>query len=914
MRRLLRVLSKPPRGDALEQPSPAASAEETTAMVIRGSADVDLLYTLFLGRLPESDGVREGHVRRPVLEVAEQILTSEEFATKILDGFILRQWLPHQTLSLDRLSPVAEFIAEAGFAQIDEAPPQADWKSVLRWTLAGEPCGGVLKDHYGELAEQFLGLLGAPDSPIVAGIDVIANTLLRGWVVDRSNPAALLHLGVKLNGLTVKIVAADEFRRDIQVRFGGEGRAGFTIRVDRLPGAGALRQASVEIIELSRGAVVLPERLVELSPAPSRHIEAQMRQELISLRRAVERLEQYLPRLEGGQAWPLSAYATVQPLVDLVPSPPAPGEGEGSFCVLVIDDPGRPQSASATVASVLPQVTAADRVFLVHAADAPRRSSPEPGVELARQEAGEPPSAALRRIASRTTASHLLVLDAGVTLATEALAWFRAAIRRSGAAVIYSDEDHIACDTPEREALRPVFRPAFDEELLLQRNYIGNTFCISREAFVELGGFAGDLPVDPRHDFLLRAATRYGLAALAHLPLVLVHGRSSPADDDEAARERLTHTVQSHLQRTGSAARAAAHDDGVGRRLPDAVKIVWPEDRPRPISVIVPTRDSAEMVSALVHSLRRQTVHWDRIEIVVAVNGSPDQAACDAFAELESAFEPVRVADRQVPFNWGAINNAAAAEFSTGDLLVFLNDDMLCVTPGWDVRLRSQLARPDVAVLGGRLLYPNGAIQHAGIVFGHHAQNLHEGAGEAAADGLYLDRTLLVHQTAAVTGAFLACRRDTFESLRGFDAERFTVTCSDVDFCVRARVTGKTVLYDPFLTWIHYESASRGFDDHNESTRRRFDLEFTRWRDGSAALDLVDLNLNPHLIRSPRAFEVFHRVDAQAVDTWLAAQRHRRQQLAAQPAPCPTEKTVDGARASVHPPGAERPRTKPVSG
>src|SRR5690348_257681 len=152
---------------------------------------------------------------------------------------------------------------------------------------------------------------------------------------------------------------------------------------------------------------------------------------------------------------------------------------------------------------------------------------------------------------------------------------------------------------------------------------------------------------------------------------------------------------------------------------------------------------------------------------------------------------------------------------------------MLCLTPGWDVRLRSQLQRPNIAVLGGRLLYPNGVIQYAGIVFGDQAQNLHEGVGGAVGDGLYLDRTLLMHQTAAVTGAFLACRRDTFDSLGGFDADRFTVTCSDVDFCVRAHGSGNMVLYDPFLTWIHYESASRGFDQHSESARRRFDLEFT---------------------------------------------------------------------------------------
>jgi O-antigen biosynthesis protein len=911
MRRLLKVLSKPTRDSALGQPLQALPADEPTVAVIRGSEDVEALYALFLGRLPENDAVRKELTGRPVLEIAERLLTSDEFAAQTLDRFMRQQWLQHQTLPLGQLSRVVEFVLAARLAQTNDAPPQADWKSVLRWVLAGEPCGALFNDHYGELAEQFLDLLGALPSSIATGIDLIANTLCRGWIVDQTNPAAPLHLRVKLNGLTVKVIAADEFRRDVQARYGGDGHAGFTIRVDQLPGAGELRQASLEIIELSQGALVLPERLVELSPAPARRIEAQMRRELIELRRAVERLEEYLPRLEGGQTWPLSAYAAVQPVVDLLPSPPRPDEGGVNFCMVVIDDPDRPQSASASLESVLAQADAADRVVLVlNAAASPPTPLPEPRVELSRRKPGEHPSAAENGIASQTMASHLLILDAGVTLAVETLAWFRAAIAHTGAPVIYSDADRVARDAAEGEDLRPVFRPAFDQELLSQRNYIGNIFCISRDAFVELGGFTCDSSVDPRHDFLLRAAARFGRGALIHLPLVLFHDHASLADDKGAA-ERLIHTVQKHLERIGSGARAVPHDDIVGRRLPDAVKIVWPENRPRLISVVVPTRDSPEFVSALVGSLRRHTVHWDRIEIVIVVNGNPNQAACDALAEIEHGFAPVRIVNHPVPFNWGAINNTAAAEFSSGDVIVFLNDDMLCVTPGWDSRLRSQLQRPDVAVLGGRLLYPNGAIQHAGIVFGHHAQNLHEGAGDTAGDGLYLDRTLLVHETAAVTGAFLACRRDTFERLGGFNAERFTVTCSDVDFCVRARAGGDLVLYDPFLTWIHYESASRGFDDHSESTRRRFDLEFTNWRSNCPALDLVDLALNPHLVRSPRPFEVFHRVDAETVDTWLAAQQHR--QSAGQRPFCPTEKSAGRARLSGSSPDAHRRRMGPTS-
>jgi hypothetical protein len=216
------------------------------------------------------------------------------------------------------------------------------------------------------------------------------------------------------------------------------------------------------------------------------------------------------------------------------------------------------------------------------------------------------------------------------------------------------------------------------------------------------------------------------------------------------------------------------------------VKIVWEEDRSKPISVVIPTRDRADMVFALLSSLRRHTAIWDLLEIVVLVNGAPSTPTSYAFSEIENVFDRARIVFREMPFNWAAINNVAVNECAENSLLVFLNDDMLCLTQDWDLRLRSQLARPEIGVVGGRLLYPNGTLQHGGVIFCHNAWPVHEAVGDAPSDGLYLDRTLLVHETATVTGAFLACRRTVFNRLGGFDAQRYAVIFSDTDFCVRA--------------------------------------------------------------------------------------------------------------------------------
>ncbi len=149
--------------------------------------------------------------------------------------------------------------------------------------------------------------------------------------------------------------------------------------------------------------------------------------------------------------------------------------------------------------------------------------------------------------------------------------------------------------------------------------------------------------------------------------------------------------------------------------------------------------------------------------------------------------------------------------------------------------------------------------------------------GDAPDDGCYLDRTLLTHEVGAVTGALFACRRAVFGSLSGFDAQRYVVTSSDADFCVRVRSAGKIVIYDPFLTWIHYESVSRGRDSDDYKKLWRAEAEHERWRAAFSPIDRLDLSINPHLAHSVRPFATFHRLDRDAIEMWLQAQLKRRE-------------------------------------
>jgi GT2 family glycosyltransferase len=913
-------------------------------MIVRNKKDVDWLYALILGRMPENNFVREENIGRPVVDVVKAMIDSEEFEREIVERFATYGVLPHRDLSLQVLVEALQFIADAELAPPHHGLTPGTWKEALRRVLAAQPSRQILEVRYGKTGRDLIDRLGGiplvdqpnaaggeqdaaaptPGSGIMAGVEIIADTICRGWAVDGNDPTALLHLKIKVNGSTVKIIAADEFRRDVQQLYGGEGRAGFTVRLDRLPDVASSNRATIEIIEVSRGATVLPEHPVEIRAASALRVQAELHEALACVREFLDRLqlsfpvqdgetaslsrvrrllqarsadrdpapimqelhdlldtlgrlEQWLPRLEQRQCWALPFYSVVRSIMPLVVGPPVTSNPK-SLSIVVIDDAKAPGGAAVTIASVVAQTQKAEEIFLIAAADASvEATSLTEVLGVVRLEPNQLPEDAVNKLAGRMTGSYLVILDAGVTLAPESLAWFAAVVASTAASVVYTDEELLVRDAGWGERFLPLFKSAFDYDLILQRNNIGNTFCIERQAYLSLAGFTSDTALDARHDLLLRAMARFGRDSFIHLPLLLVRrAAETRAACPEAARDRTLCTVQRYLDHMETRARAVVHEDVVGRSVEDAVKILWQDDPTSLISVIVPTEAGVDMVFTLISSLRRHAVDWGRVEIVVIVNGDVDARSRLGFSEVEKAFDRTRVVYRRVAFNWCEINNAGVDGATEDGILVFLNDDIVCLTSGWDARLRSQLARPEVGVVGGRLLYPNGAIQHVGIAFSQDGMTAHEAMGDAASDGLYLDRTLLVHEVGAVTGAFLACRRSVFDDVGGFDAQRYVITSGDADFCVRVRIAGRSVIYDPFLTWIHYESVSRGQDAHHYRKQWRAVAEHERWHSRFSEVERVDLSNNPHVSLAQRPFEVFHKPSGEAVELWLEAQCRRR--------------------------------------
>ncbi len=142
-------------------------------------------------------------------------------------------------------------------------------------------------------------------------------------------------------------------------------------------------------------------------------------------------------------------------------------------------------------------------------------------------------------------------------------------------------------------------------------------------------------------------------------------------------------------------------------------------------------------------------------------------------------------------------------------MLLFLNDDVVASGGSWVKALIEQAQRPDVGAVGCRLLYPNGTVQHSGVVLGMHglAGNLMSGMPGGSAG--YMGWSGVVKECSAVSAACMMSRRKVFEELDGFD-EAFVVEFADVDYCLRLRHTGYRVVYTPHAELVHHESHTKG--------------------------------------------------------------------------------------------------------
>jgi GT2 family glycosyltransferase len=241
-------------------------------------------------------------------------------------------------------------------------------------------------------------------------------------------------------------------------------------------------------------------------------------------------------------------------------------------------------------------------------------------------------------------------------------------------------------------------------------------------------------------------------------------------------------------------------------------------------SVVVPVHGRAGLTRRCLETVLADLP--DRCEIVVVDDASAD----DTPRTLESFGAAIRVL--RLEENGGfAVACNAGAEVAAGEHLVFLNNDTE-PRAGWlEALLRHAEEHPLAEVVGARLLYPTGVVQHAGIAFGQdgYPHNLYAGF---PVDHPAVNRP---RRLQAVTGACMLVRRAAFERAGGFDPA-YLNSMEDVDLCLRIGEAEGGVHYCPEATLVHLESATRG---HEEKFEASVALYRERWRDRVRRDDLT---------------------------------------------------------------------------
>lgn len=396
------------------------------------------------------------------------------------------------------------------------------------------------------------------------------------------------------------------------------------------------------------------------------------------------------------------------------------------------------------------------------------------------------------------------------------------------ARILFSDEDKI---TPEGERFTPYFKGAFDPYLLYGHNMVSHLGVYCRELLESIGGFRLGLEGSQDYDLLLRAFEKVGEAAVVHIPHVLYHWRAIPgstaisADQKGYAIFAAKNAINAHFTRTGKPLLS------VDAFAPGNTAVVRTRNFDTPVSIIIPTRDGLDDLRACVDSI----LAFDHraTEILVVDNGSEEPDTL-AYLDALSRSEIARVIAYPGPFNFSDINNVAAAE-ATGDILCFLNNDTEVVTPDWIDRARALLSLGDVGMVGARLLYPDGAIQHFGVTVGaaKHGVAAHPHCGLPGSSSGYFSKARLMQQFSAVTAACMFVTKEAFTAAGGFDPE-LRVAYNDVDLCLKVRREGFKIVCDPDIVLVHKESRTRGSDEEGDKARR-LDAEAAtmraRWAD-----------------------------------------------------------------------------------
>jgi glycosyltransferase involved in cell wall biosynthesis len=413
--------------------------------------------------------------------------------------------------------------------------------------------------------------------------------------------------------------------------------------------------------------------------------------------------------------------------------------------------------------------------------------------------------------------------------------------------LIYTDEDKVDMDGNRYD---PYFKCEFNLELFLAQNMISHFAVYHREEVLRLKGFRLGFEGAQDYDLALRMIGVLNQNQIAHIPRVLYHWRASkgstalnPDGKSYAVKARIN-AVSDFLKSKGIQARVELSDDitlfnRVRYQLPDKLPLV---------SIIIPTRDRVDVLKKCVDSVLRKST-YKNIEILIVDNGSIEDETLQYLSALKEW--GINVIRDDLEFNFSRLNNIGANS-AKGEYLCLMNNDIEIITPDWLEEMMSFACQPNVGCVGARLWYPDGRLQHGGVILGIGGVAGHSHKYLARDDIGYFGRAVIHQCVSAVTAACLVISKKTYQEVGGLD-ESLAVAFNDVDFCLKVGKNNYRNIYTPYAEMIHHESISRGAEDSPEK-QVRFMQEINLMKDRWANKLQNDFAYSPNLTNEHEDF------------------------------------------------------------
>ena len=368
--------------------------------------------------------------------------------------------------------------------------------------------------------------------------------------------------------------------------------------------------------------------------------------------------------------------------------------------------------------------------------------------------------------------------------------------------VFYSDEDKT--DEYAAHYFYPHFKSDFNIDLLHANNYMCHFLAVRKS----LVGLNEKFDGAQDYDFVLRLTEN--TKKIYHCPRILYHWRCSNQSTAASQGNKMyaihagKAALNAHYKRIGWNARAQEGAVDGWYQTKFTLK-----EEPL-VSILIPNKDHTDDLDVCLNSFFERA-DYQNYEFIIIENNSVLPETFAYYEKIEKEHDNVKVVYWEAGFNYSAINNFGF-KFAKGDYIMLLNNDVELITPDIFQSMLGFCMRPEVGIVGAKLLYNDHTVQHAGVLVGAGGLADHVFKGIHEDDPGYMGRAISSQDVSAVTAACLLVKRSVYEEVGGLE-EEFQVAFNDVDFCLKVRKAGYLIVYDADVKLFHYESKSRGMED-----------------------------------------------------------------------------------------------------